>query len=488
MNTTNALTFVLRDVNLKKPNDNYVLPIEKNKAELMDFGKVLERLGNGVNSEKMEIKTDVSQTNTSETAKTEDDLTAKHEEFGSKISEKIKSKEPKNTEEEIPAEAVEQFNEEVVSLLCTTLNITPEELMTGMQELGLDNVGDLLQPVNLANLFVHFGNDVSVADILMNEDFQMVKNQIVELEVAFTTEYSLTEEELQSLLETVQNVMETEENVQQVTDDAVTVAGTESENEGITQTTDTQDEEATAQVVVETTDETENSKLAGQQTNADTDTNENDESANSKTSNEFQVEFEATNRSEMVREDVNGQTVRQTNVITTKEGTVVQETVKVVDLQNLVSEVTEYVRLTTGNEFSKIEMQINPANLGKMIVEVSSANGEVTTKIIAQTEAGKEAIESNISQMRTNLEQQGVKVAAVEVTVESHAFEQNLQGESSNEQEQLMREQQEANRKHQMNLNLNEMTLDDLSGLMSEEEMLTVRMMRENGNKIDLTV
>lgn len=488
MNTTNALTFVLRDMNLKKPNDNYVLPIDKNKAELMDFGKVLERLGNGVNSERMEIKTDVSQTNTSETAKTEDDLTAKHEEFGSKISEKIKSKEPKNTEEEIPAEAVEQFNEEVVSLLCTTLNITPEELMTGMQELGLDNVGDLLQPVNLANLFVHFGNDVSVADILMNEDFQMVKNQIVELEVAFTTEYSLTEEELQSLLETVQNVMETEENVQQVTDDAVTVAGTESENEGITQTTDTQDEEVTAQVVVETTDETENSKLAGQQTNADTDTNENDESANSKTSNEFQVEFEATNRSEMVREDVNGQTVRQTNVITTQEGTVVQETVKVVDLQNLVSEVTEYVRLTTGNEFSKIEMQINPANLGKMIVEVSSANGEVTTKIIAQTEAGKEAIESNISQMRTNLEQQGVKVAAVEVTVESHAFEQNLQGESSNEQEQLMREQQEANRKHQMNLNLNEMTLDDLSGLMSEEEMLTVRMMRENGNKIDLTV
>lgn len=488
MNTTNALTFVLRDVNLKKPNDNYVLPIEKTKAELMDFGRVLERLGNGVNSEKMEIKTDSGQASASETLKTEDELTAKREEFGSKISEKIKSKELMNTEEEIPAEAVEQFNEEVVSLLCTTLNITPEELMAGMQELGLDNVGDLLQPVNLANLFVHFGNDVSVTDILMSEDFQMVKNEIVEMEVAFTTEYSLTEEELQSLLETVQNVIETDETPKQVTEDVVAVAGTEPENEGTTQATGNQEEEAISQVVVETTDETENGKLNGQQTNANTDTNENNESENSKTSNEFQVEFEPTNRSEVVREDINGQTVRQTNVITTQDGTVLQETVKVVDLQNLVSEVTEYVRLTTGNELSKIEMQINPGNLGKMIVEVSSANGEVTTKIIAQTEAGKEAIESNINQMRTNLEQQGVKVAAVEVTVESHAFEQNLQGESSNEQEQLMREQQETNRKHQMNLNLNEMTLDDLSGLMSEEEMLTVRMMRENGNKIDLTV
>ena len=123
-----------------------------------------------------------------------------------------------------------------------------------------------------------------------------------------------------------------------------------------------------------------------------------------------------------------------------------------------------------------------------MIVEVTSNHGEVTTKIIAQTQAGKEAVETNLANIRTNLEQQGVKVASVEVTVESHAFEQNLQGESSKEQEQLLREQQQENKKHQMNLNLNELTLDDLAGLMSEEEMITVRMMRENGNKIDLTV
>ena len=44
---------------------------------------------------------------------------------------------------------------------------------------------------------------------------------------------------------------------------------------------------------------------------------------------------------------------------------------------------------------------------------------------------------------------------------------------------------QQQNRR--MNLNLNEMSLDDLQGLMSEEEMLAAKIMRDNGNSVDFT-
>ena len=93
-------------------------------------------------------------------------------------------------------------------------------------------------------------------------------------------------------------------------------------------------------------------------------------------------------------------------------------------------------------------------------------------------------MEASVNILRENLEQQGVKVSAVEVTVQSHAFEENLQEDGSKEQEQLAKEMQKQNRR--VNVNLNEMTLDDLQGLMSEEDMVIAKMMRDNGNVINI--
>ena len=65
-------------------------------------------------------------------------------------------------------------------------------------------------------------------------------------------------------------------------------------------------------------------------------------------------------------------------------------------------------------------------------------------------------------------------------------FEEKLQEDGSKEQQQLAKEMQQQNRR--MNLNLNEMSLDDLQGLMSEEDMVVAKIMRDQGNVLNIGV
>lgn len=162
----------------------------------------------------------------------------------------------------------------------------------------------------------------------------------------------------------------------------------------------------------------------------------------------------------------------------------------VVELNQVVNQLTEYIEvMSKDNKIQEISFQLNPANLGKVTVEVAIKDGVVSAKVIAQTEAAKNAIEANLSQLKTNLEQQGVRISDVEVTVESHAFEQNLQQQGSREQEQLAQEMQEETKKHFRSINginLNELDLNGLRGLMSEEDMVVAKMMMDNGNVLNI--
>ena len=87
-------------------------------------------------------------------------------------------------------------------------------------------------------------------------------------------------------------------------------------------------------------------------------------------------------------------------------------------------------------------------------------------------------------ELRQSLNQQGIKVDAIEVTVGAHEFEQNLE-ENAREEEQMQQQMQESKKGTRRSLNLNE--LDGLSGLMSEEEQLAAQIMKDNGNQVDLT-
>ena len=116
-----------------------------------------------------------------------------------------------------------------------------------------------------------------------------------------------------------------------------------------------------------------------------------------------------------------------------------------VNPSDVIRQIVDAVKLTNTQNMQSIEIQLNPESLGKINLMVSAKNGVITAEIATQNEQVKRAIESQMTTLKENLESQGIKVDAVEVTVQSHAFEsgQNLQGNNS-QQEQAAKEAKKA--------------------------------------------
>lgn len=140
-------------------------------------------------------------------------------------------------------------------------------------------------------------------------------------------------------------------------------------------------------------------------------------------------------------------------------------------------------RIAVSQAETSIEMQLNPENLGKVYLQVVSRQGAITAQLAAQDEAVKQALESQLAVLKDNMNQQGLKVEAVEVTIASHEFERNLEENQKNPSQ----EQQEAETERASRRNIRMDSLDELEGLMSEEESLVAKMMSEQGNRMDLT-
>ena len=92
----------------------------------------------------------------------------------------------------------------------------------------------------------------------------------------------------------------------------------------------------------------------------------------------------------------------------------------------ILNQVLDGIKVMTSENMSSMEMQLNPESLGKLSIQVISKNGVVTAQIAAQSEAVKEAVESQIAVLRQNMEENGLKIEDVEVTVASHGFEQDM--------------------------------------------------------------
>lgn len=97
---------------------------------------------------------------------------------------------------------------------------------------------------------------------------------------------------------------------------------------------------------------------------------------------------------------------------------------KTQQIREITSQILEAVKINIKPEQTSMELQLNPENLGKINLTVISKDGILTAKFVTGTEAAKEAIESQLQMFKENLNNQGLKVENVEVTVSYSAFEQ----------------------------------------------------------------
>lgn len=150
------------------------------------------------------------------------------------------------------------------------------------------------------------------------------------------------------------------------------------------------------------------------------------------------------------------------------------------DTQDIMRQIMDYMKLQLNADTTNLEMQLHPASLGTLHIQVEAKAGVITASFIAQNEAVKAALESQIVQLKENFEEQGVKVEAIEVMVQSHAFERNL--DQGREQNQGSGEPSRKARVRRINLN-------DLSAMedMEEEDALAADMLAAGGSTVDYT-
>lgn len=400
-------------------------------------------------------------------------------------------------------QAVEEFAKEVQQEVKELLGVDDAQLEAAMKELGL-TYQDLMDPVNLANLVMNLTGEEDQLGLLMNADFQELMQNVEVLSKNLLQELGMTPQEAAEVFTQLeQNVAQiTEEVPQQVQE----VTDTQAEVLQVQQTDDVQATEqksqvtgmtdtnaATAEAVesdgnVQNVEEpvsqevrVENDQTASQQEGQQEEAPENSMTTEDDAS---LLQQNDTTEKSIFTEHTFQQTVQtiRTDNITAAPTTAAPQNV-VFNTLDVIRQVSEFTRVMYQGDTTSMEMQLNPENLGKIYVQVTAKEGVVTAHLAVQNEIVKEALENQTIQLRENMNQQGIKVEAVEVTIASHEFERNLEQNQQGSAQDEQREQ--ASKSPRRNISMNQ--LDEMSGLMSEEEMLVAKIMRDNGNSVDFT-
>ena len=400
-------------------------------------------------------------------------------------------------------QAVEEFAKEVQQEVKELLGVDDAQLEAAMKELGL-TYQDLMDPVNLANLVMNLTGEEDQLGLLMNADFQELMQNVEVLSKNLLQELGMTPQEVAEVFAQLeQNAAQITEEVpqqmQEVTDtqadvlkvqqtDDVQITEQKSQVTGLTETnvaaTESVESDGNVQNVEEPVSQevrVENDQTASQQEGQQEEAPENSMTTEDDAS---LLQQNDTTEKSIFTEHTFQQTVQtiRTDNITAAPTTAVPQNV-VFNTLDVIRQVSEFTRVMYQGDTTSMEMQLNPENLGKIYVQVTAKEGVVTAHLAVQNEIVKEALENQTIQLRENMNQQGIKVEAVEVTIASHEFERNLEQNQQGSTQDEQREQ--ASKSPRRNISMNQ--LDELSGLMSEEEMLVAKIMRDNGNSVDFT-
>ena len=422
------------------------------------------------------------------------------------------------------AKELTQFQKDVVQTVADELGVSEEAVEEAAASLGL-TVFDLLNPENLAQLAMQLTEETSPMNLLVNAQFQNLMQNMQEIGSDLASQLGFTSDQMDELVAQM-DILEAPLQVTGQESEANTSG--ETETESMIQTMGTEPVgKNNAEVYVET--DTGINMGDGEEAQVSTaDTNVSETLTNGKVSEadvqkEQEPQADEIRTQQPVKQETDGQSKESgQNTGSQSEETLLQpsdsehghsqihpenhtstvfqlneavaqsqpevnqpvsQTYLSIDTMDLIEQVAEQVRVHISEGTTSMEMQLNPENLGKVYVNVYSREGTIHAQLAASNESVRAALETQVADLRQNLTQAGVKVDAIEVTVAAHEFERNL--EQNGESEKQQGELQEEKVSHRRNLNSD--SLDELSGLMTEEETLAAQIMRDNGNSVDLT-
>lgn len=366
------------------------------------------------------------------------------------------------------ADAVNKAGEDLVKDIARELGVSEEEVVRAMEELGL-SVYQLLEPANLTQLVLAISGEADVSALLTDEGLFGKLQNILQLAAdsknSLMEEMDLSADEMQSVLDQMKELaaQKAEGNGQDVEDvskitvevkvNGETVKLSADENGNVEKTIG-----VTTQGVDETADQSEN----GSQQNGGT---KGKSEGDGQTGNPL---IDALLQDKAQVQEM--------------EGSQATESFFNSQTQDIMDQIMDYMKIQLKPGMDQLELQLHPASLGNVHIQLTSKGGEITAQFHVQNETVKAAIESQIVELKESLKDQGIKVEAVQVTVENHGFESNLWQGQGREENAASQNGKKAPRR----INLN-----DLDALFeeeaSEEELLNAQMMEINGNTVDYT-
>ncbi len=350
---------------------------------------------------------------------------------------------------------------ELITKIAETFDISVEEVNLTLEQLDMEPM-DVLQQDKLGTLLLEIGNGEDSLALLTNEslyqNFKTVMDAQSNILAECSESLSMDAGQMEELVEQVQKMTVTlAEEVPLDKEPDMPVIEVVKSEEVAPQST--QDE---AEVKVVTSEET---KAPAQSTETRENKHVNPDKDGSSQGREGNM--------------VLPQTQEQTPVVQ-NEQTRVESFTSNLETQDIMRQIMDYMKIQIKPDMSNLEMQLHPASLGTLQIQVASKGGVLTAQFVTENEAVKAVLESQMIQLKESFAQQGVRVEAIEVTVQTHQFESNLEQGRGREQE--MPEKRTRARR----INLNESLMaDDMEDL--NEEALGAQMMNINGTTVDYT-
>lgn len=384
------------------------------------------------------------------------------------------------------------FAKDVKDAIKDELDVTDEQIEKAMEDLGLQFL-DLTDQSNLAALVTKLSGSEDSASLLVSDAFPQIVLKVNDLAGGLQEDLGISMEDLQKMAELVTTDVEEAGTTDNLYESAKETEVTE---ETMQKTEDVKDtvvaEEATEQVEIPTeetieptkTDETDELVTAGSKdVTTEKQTDQGQEDATDQDTDAFlkqQTKTEIHPTQDLTPMQAESPI---TEFASHMEPTVELPTGESVSVQSIIDQIVEASRTTMDGDKTTVEMLLHPEGLGKVLMEVTEENGQVRAHIYTQNEQVKEALENQMFQLKEQMNQSQTKVQSVEISVGTHEFERNLEaGQQNQEQGQ---EGQNQRPKKMRNLNMND--LDDLQGLMTQEEELVTKMMRDQGNTVNYT-
>lgn len=408
-----------------------------------------------------------------------------------------------NVKENSPTQKVEElqnqledtkdaFETGVKEILKDELGVSDEQVEDAMSILGLQWM-DLLNPASLSQLVTQLTETEDACSLLMSEEFTNImqntdalvqnlsetlgiskdewvalQNQLAELTADFNETVDMADGGVQEMAPQTDATITS----QDTTVMAATVQMTHTTEETQNVQPEEEAEDATPVIQVNASEDAQTENNVSEDASGEM----GEPAAQSQKTKESSVNEHAQTMEFQVRAEQQTTAPEEVNTVASRT---------TIDVQDIMNQITEFAKVNLSPENSSIEMQLNPENLGKVYLHIAATKeGNITAELAVSSETVKTALEAQIADLRTSLNQQGIKVDAVEVTIASHEFERNLEQNAAGEEQQGS-QREESGRTAGRRLFRGE--LDELSGLMNEEEALAAQIMKDHGNTMDVT-